>query len=88
MRRRNDSAFMFRLSVPSLLFTRSDSTAGAYVCASTAVNASIGVDRILLALRNSTAGAFVDTSTACNAIVADYISHNSMNLIVSNVVLS
>ena len=61
------------------LFTRSDSAAGAYVGASAAVYASVGVDAVLFAFADSTAGAFVDAGAAGNAVVADYISHSREN---------
>lgn len=58
------------------LFARSDSTRGAYVSASAAVNAYVGVDGVLFAFRDCTRGAFVDAGAACDAVIANYISHN------------
>ena len=59
-----------------LLLSGIDCSAGANICTSAAVNASVGIDRILLAFADCSAGAFVNTCSACNTIVANYISHS------------
>ena len=66
------------ISLCYVLLSRADCSAGAHVCASTAVNAYIGVDRVFFAFADCSAGAFVDACSACNAVIADYISHSDV----------
>ena len=59
------------------LFAGDDSFAGANRCASTAVDAGIGIDVIDFAFRDSFNGTFGKTSATSNTFVGDYVSHSS-----------
>ena len=66
-----------KLTCADELFARSNSTRGANICASAAVNTNVRVDWVLFAFWDCTWRTFVDASTACNAVVTNYVSHNS-----------
>ena len=59
---------------------QADSLRRTNTCASTALCAEIGIDRILLTLRNCLNGALTLTSTACDTIITNYVCHNAINL--------
>ena len=66
-----------KLTCADELFAWSNSTRGANICASAAVNTNVRVDWVLFAFWDCTWRTFVDASTACNAVVTNYVSHNS-----------
>ena len=59
------------------VLAQADSLRRTNTCASTALCAEIGIDRILLTLRNCLNGALTLTCTASDAVVTNYICHNS-----------
>ena len=58
------------------LFARVDSTGGASVGASAAINAFIGIDFVDIAFRDSVGGTFAHASAASNTIIANNVSHS------------
>lgn len=58
------------------LFTRVDSTSGASIGASTAINAFVGVDFVDIAFGDSVGGTFAHAGTASNAVIANNVSHS------------
>ena len=64
-----------------------DCSAWANICASTALGADFGVNRIVFAFRNSAHRAFIFASTACDAVGGNYVSHNCIILFISILVV-
>lgn len=58
------------------LFTRVDSTSGASIGTSTAINAFVGVDFVDIAFGDSVGGTFAHAGTASNAVIANNVSHS------------
>ena len=58
-----------------VLFSRVNCFRRTNICASTALCASFGVDRILVTFRDSAYWTLVDASAASNTIVTNYVSH-------------
>ena len=67
------------------LFARVNSTGGASVGASAAVEAFFGIDFVDIAFRNSAGRTFAHTRSASNTIVTDYVSHDFEFLISTNI---
>ena len=61
-----------------VLLSGSDSAGGASVCASTAVEAGVGIDRIDVAFLDSIGGTYALASATSYAAVRNYISHSSV----------
>ena len=64
-----------------VLLAGSDSTSGASISASTAVEAGIGVDRIDVTFLDSVGGTYALASATCYAAVRNYISHSSVKIL-------
>lgn len=64
-----------------------DCSARANICASTALGADFGVNRIVFAFRDSAHRAFILASTACDAVGRNYVSHSSIILFISILVV-
>lgn len=68
-----------RFSVPLCLGR--DSARGANVCACAAVDACVGVDAVDVALANGFSRALGLAGSASHAVVADNVSHNSLDFL-------
>lgn len=53
-----------------------DSSSGASIGASTAINAFVGVDFVDIAFGDSVGGTFAHAGTASNAVIANNVSHS------------
>ena len=70
-----------------VLLAGSDSTGGASVSASAAVEAGVGIDRIDVAFLDGIGGTYALASTTSYAAVRNYISHSSVKIL-SDVVIN